>query len=163
MPMLLVGVSFHDSKCPVLTAPSGDIASYPYKGPGAKEASLVRIEHWNVAQGCGRLVGAHIAKGEKPTSFIPIFWSALGVQLRYCGNTMPQGYDDVVVQGNPEEAKFIAYYTQGETVVAVASMQKDPAMPQAAELMRRGGMLTKSELKAGGDIMKVDVTAGVVI
>ncbi|KAF8416501.1 hypothetical protein EV426DRAFT_685898 [Tirmania nivea] len=141
----------------------GDIASYPYKGPGAKEASLVRIEHWNVAQGCGRLVGAHIAKGEKPTIFIPIFWSALGVQLRYCGNTMPHGYDDLVVQGNLEEAKFIAYYTLGEIVIAVASMQKDPAMSQAAELMRRGGMLTKSELKAGGDIMKVDVTAGVAI
>ncbi|RPB25288.1 hypothetical protein L211DRAFT_783205 [Terfezia boudieri ATCC MYA-4762] len=141
----------------------GDIASYPYKGPGAKEASLVRIEHWNVAQGCGRLVGAHIAKGEKPTSFIPIFWSALGVQLRYCGNTMPRGYDDIVVQGNLEEAKFIAFYTLGEIVVAVASMQKDPAMAQAAELMRRGGMLTKSELKAGGDIMKVDVTARVAI
>lgn len=141
----------------------GDIASYPYTGPGAKEDSLVRIEHWNVAQDCGRLVGAHIAKGEKPTSFIPIFWSALGVQLRYCGNTMPQGYDDLVIQGNPEEAKFIAYYTLGETVVAVASMQRDPAMSQSAELMRRGGMLSKSELKAGGDIFKVDVTGGVAI
>ena len=76
---------------------------------------------------------------------------------------MPQGYDDLVIQGNPEEAKFIAYYTLGEVVVAVASMQRDPAIAQAAELMRRGGMLTKSELKVGGDIMKVDVTAGVAI
>jgi len=74
---------------------------------------------------------------------------------------MPQGYDDLVIQGNLEEAKFIAYYTLGEVVVAVASMQKDPVMVQAAELMRRGGMLTKSELKAGGDIMKVGVMAGV--
>lgn len=108
-------------------------------------------------------MGAHIAKGETPTPFIPIFWSALGLQLRYCGNTISHGYDEVVIQGEPEEAKFIAYYCLGETVVAVASMQKDPVMSQAAELMRRGGMLSKSQLKASGDIMKVDVTAKVII
>lgn len=123
----------------------------------------MRIEHWNVAQDCGRLVGAHIAKGEKPTHFIPIFWSAMGVQLRYCGNISPHGYDDMIIQGNTEEAKFIAYYCKGETVVAVATMQRDPVMSHAAELMRRGGMPSKSELKAGADITKVDVTARVVI
>lgn len=123
----------------------------------------MRIEHWNVAQDAGRVVGAHLATGEKPTHFIPIFWSAMGAQLRYCGNISPHGYDDVVLVGNPDEAKFVAFYCKGETVVAVASMQKDPYMSQSAELMRRGGMPTKSELKAGKDILGVDVTAQVVI
>lgn len=142
----------------------GDIASYPYKGPGTEgQHSLVRIEHWNVAQDGGRQVGAYIAKGEAPTHFIPIFWSALGLQLRYCGNTMARGYDELVIQGDLEETKFIAFYCLGETVVAVASMQKDPAMAHAAELMRRGGMLSKSQLKAGEDILTVDVTAKVII
>jgi len=76
---------------------------------------------------------------------------------------MPHGYDELVIQGDVGESKFIAFYCLGETVVAVASMQKDPAMSQAAELMRRGGMLSKSQLKAGGDIMTVDVTAKVII
>lgn len=141
----------------------GDIATYPYKGPGMTSPSNVRIEHWNVAQDAGRLVGAHIATGEHPTPFIPIFWSAMGAQLRYCGNISPHGYDELVLIGNPDEAKFVAYYCKGETVVAVASMQKDPYMSQSAELMRRGGMPTKSELKAGKDILGVDVTAQVVI
>lgn len=108
-------------------------------------------------------MGAYIAKGEAPTHFIPIFWSALGLQLRYCGNTMARGYDELVIQGDLEETKFIAFYCLGETVVAVASMQKDPAMAHAAELMRRGGMLSKSQLKAGEDILTVDVTAKVII
>lgn len=111
----------------------GDIATYPYHGPGGN-GSPVRIEHWNVAQNAGRSVANSINNpGSKAKPFIPVFWSALGSQLRYCGNTM-NGYDDVVLQGKPEEASFIAYYTKGEEVVAVASMQKDPYMTQAAEV-----------------------------
>jgi len=130
----------------------GDIATYPYFGPGG-DGTPVRIEHWNVAQNSGRVVAKHISSPEtKPVSFIPIFWSALGAQLRYCGNTI-NGSDDVVITGNTAEAKFVAYYTKGETVVAVASMQKDPVMVQAAELMRQGRMPTKSQIQKNEDII----------
>jgi len=132
----------------------GDIATYPYHGPGG-EGAFTRIEHWNVAQNAGRSVAANIIDpSAKPKSFIPIFWSALGTQLRYCGNT-PNGWDDLVLKGQPEESKFIAYYCKGETVVAVATMQVDPVMVQASELMRRGKMPSKSELKKGVDILQI--------
>ncbi|PZC94417.1 rubredoxin-NAD(+) reductase [Pyrenophora tritici-repentis] len=132
----------------------GDIATYPYHGPGG-DGSPVRIEHWNVAQNAGRSVAHTINNpGSKPKPFIPVFWSALGSQLRYCGNTVG-GYDDVMLQGEPDKASFIAYYTKGETVVAVASMMKDPYMTQAAELMRRKVMASKSELQKGVDIMEI--------
>ena len=41
-----------------------------------------------------------------------------GQQLRYCG--IGTGYDDIYIQGNPAEMKFIAYYIQGGQVTAVA-------------------------------------------
>lgn len=70
-----------------------------------------------------------------------------------------------MLEGNPEEAKFVAYYCKGEDVVAVASMQKDPYMTQAAELMRRGVMPKKSDLKGLSgkkiDILSVEVPEGV--
>lgn len=140
----------------------GDIATYPYHGPGGN-GTPVRIEHWNVAQNAGRSVAASINNpSAKPKPFIPIFWSALGSQLRYCGNTVG-GYDDVVLQGNTDVSEgkqsFVAYYTKGEEVLAVASMMKDPYMTQSAELMRRGKMPKKSELQKGVDIMEVDVPA----
>jgi len=140
----------------------GDIATYPYHGPGG-EGHPVRIEHWNVAQNAGRSV-AHVINnsGSKPKAFIPVFWSALGSQLRYCGNTMP-GYDDVVLTGEPEKAAFVAYYTKAEEVVAVASMMKDPYMVQCAELMRRGKMPSKSEIKKGVDVMDINVPAEITI
>jgi NADPH-dependent 2,4-dienoyl-CoA reductase/sulfur reductase-like enzyme len=140
----------------------GDIATYPYHGPGGN-GGMIRIEHWNVAQNAGRGVAAHIVDPTAgPKRFIPIFWSALNAQLRYCGNTVG-GYDDVVIKGQPEEAKFAAYYTQGETVVAVASMQMDPIMTQASELMRRSKMPSKSEIQSGVDILNVSVPAAVLM
>lgn len=86
----------------------------------------------------------------------------MGSQLRYCGNTV-NGYDDIVMKGQPEEAKFIAYYTKGETVVAVATMQIDPVMTQASELMRRGKMPSKSELQKDVDILSISVPAEIAI
>jgi NADPH-dependent 2,4-dienoyl-CoA reductase/sulfur reductase-like enzyme len=140
----------------------GDIATYPYHGPGG-DGALTRIEHWNVAQNAGRAVAAQIANAStKPKAFMPIFWSALGAQLRYCGNT-PNGWDDLVLKGQPEEGKFVAYYTKGETVVAVATMQMDPVMVQASELMRRGKMPTKSELQKDVDILQISVPAEITI
>jgi NADPH-dependent 2,4-dienoyl-CoA reductase/sulfur reductase-like enzyme len=133
----------------------GDIATYPYHGPGGN-GHPVRIEHWNVAQNAGRSVARAIVEpGAKPKAFIPVFWSALGQQLRYCGCTIGSGYDDVVLVGEtaPEKPSWVAYYAAGETVVAVATMGRDPVMSQATALMREGKMPSKSELKSGVDIL----------
>ncbi|KAL8680542.1 MAG: hypothetical protein Q9186_003293 [Xanthomendoza sp. 1 TL-2023] len=140
----------------------GDIATYPYHGPGGN-GSLTRIEHWNVAQNAGRCVAASIAKPNvAPKPFIPVFWSAMGSQLRYCGNT-PNGWDDLVLQGQPDEAKFAAFYGKGDTVVALASMQMDPVMSQSAELMRRDKMLSLSELRNGKSVLDVGLPSEIKI
>jgi NADPH-dependent 2,4-dienoyl-CoA reductase/sulfur reductase-like enzyme len=149
----------------------GDIATYTYHGPGAapETGSPVRIEHWNVAQNAGRAVARSIVN--KPSSprrqhkaFIPVFWSAMGQQLRYCGNTMASnGFDSLILKGEPENAKFAAYYAKGDTIVAVATMGMDPIMVKAAELMRRGNMPKKDEIEGGIDLLKVDVPGRVVI
>lgn len=131
----------------------GDIATYPYHGPGGN-GEPIRIEHWNVAQNAGRLVAQVIAKpGSKPKPFIPVFWSAQGGQLRYCGHTR-EGFDEVILKGQPEEAKFVAYYTKGDEIVAVASMGMDPVVMKCAELMRRGEMLSKTQISGGEDVLQ---------
>jgi NADPH-dependent 2,4-dienoyl-CoA reductase/sulfur reductase-like enzyme len=138
----------------------GDIATYPYHGPGGN-GSPIRIEHWDVAQNSGRSVANTINNpGISPKPFIPVFWSALGSQLRYCGNTVG-GYDDVIIEGetNPDKLSWVAYYTQGNEVVAAASMMKDPYVIKIAELMRRKGMPTKKEIQDGVDVMGVSVPA----
>lgn len=136
----------------------GDISTYPYHGPGS-DGKHVRIEHWNVAQQSGRIAASHIMKPtEESEKFIPVFWSALGAQLRYCGNTA-NGWDDLVLEGNPAEGKFLAYYTKGDVVVAMASMGWDPAMVQSVELMRTGSMPSKAKVKESPDVTTLGVPA----
>ncbi|KAK9365998.1 hypothetical protein V1509DRAFT_569840 [Lipomyces kononenkoae] len=140
----------------------GDIATYPYHGPGSdpKEGTYTRIEHWNVAQNAGRSVAHTIvhslasSQPLKPRSFIPIFWSAVGVQLRYCGNTAG-GWDSLVLKGEPENVKFAAYYCKGQTVVAVGTVAMDPIMAKSAVLMQRGTMPSKKEIEDGVDVLAV--------
>lgn len=136
----------------------GDIASYPYHGPGG-QGNYTRIEHWNVAQNQGRVVAHHIVNPSlKSDFFTPIFWSALTGQLRYCGNSV-NGWDELVLQGDPGKGKFVAYYCKDETVVAMASMGVDPAMVKSAELMKMGAMPSKTQLKGGLDILTVPLPA----
>jgi hypothetical protein len=85
----------------------------------------------------GRAVGKTIAGSPQPFVKIPIFWSARalwfsrlsrrrtisdwvveGQQLRYCG--IGTDYNDIYIQGNPAELKFIAYYIREGQVAAVA-------------------------------------------
>lgn len=152
----------------------GDIATYPYHGPGTDPdtGTYTRIEHWNVAQNAGRSVARsikHMLTSStasldrlKPKAFIPIFWSALGAQLRYCGNT-PKGWDGLVLKGEPENAKFVAFYCLGQTIVAVATMAMDPVMVKCAELMRRGNMPSKADVEGGMDVLKIEVPKGMKI
>ncbi|KAI0366285.1 hypothetical protein BV20DRAFT_971998 [Pilatotrama ljubarskyi] len=130
----------------------GDIAMYPQPGTGEPR----RIEHWNVAGNQGRAVGKTIAEGKgQPFVKIPVFWSAQGQQLRYCG--VGAGYDDVIIDGNPEELKFVAYYAKDGKIVAMASMQRDPAVTKGSELLRLGLMPSAAEIKAGKDVFSVDI------
>ena len=114
-------------------------------------------------QNAGRTVAKMIAHpGSKPEPFVPVFWSALGSQLRYCGNTVG-GYDDVVIHGDVEKPAFVAYYTRGETVVAAASMGKDPAVMRVRELMRLQQLPSKSELLGGLDMQQAGVPSQAVL
>jgi len=132
----------------------GDIAVYPQ----AEDGQTRRIEHWNVANNHGRAVGQIIGKpDELSVTFakVPIFWSAQGQQLRYCG--IGEKYDDIIIQGNPDELKFAAFYVKDNKVVAVASMQKDPLVTRCAELLRLGVMPTPAEIRAGKDPLTVNI------
>lgn len=136
----------------------GDIATYPYHGPGG-DGKYARIEHWDVAQNAGRTAANHIVEPSRPPQFFtPVFWSALHSQLRYCGNTMTGGYDDLVLRGGEGEggeAKWAAFYCRGETVVAMASMGMDPYMSMSAQLMRVGKMPGKTALRDGLDLLSL--------
>jgi hypothetical protein len=59
-----------------------------------------------------------------------------------------RSFDDVIIDGNLDELKFAAYYISGDKVYAVASMNMDPVVSQAAELLYSNKMPTASEIRA---------------
>ncbi|KAG6854380.1 hypothetical protein C0991_007371 [Blastosporella zonata] len=120
----------------------GDIALFPQV-----TGNYFRIEHWNVAGNHGRCVGKTISGSPQEFVKVPVFWSAQGQQLRYCG--IGHGYDDVFISGDPGEMKFIAYYGKEGKIVAVSSMQNDPVVSKASELLRLSLMPSLEEVKAG--------------
>lgn len=61
-------------------------------------------------------------------------------------------YDDVIIGGDLSNLSFIAYYCRGERVVALASLGKDPAAANYAEMLQQGNSLTKEQVIADGEI-----------
>ncbi|CAK5268625.1 unnamed protein product [Mycena citricolor] len=131
---------------------AGDIVHYPMAAAGEHK----RIEHWNVAGNHGRAIGKTISGVSEPFNLVPIFWSAQGQQLRYCG--VGAGFDDVFIKGDLEKYQFIAYYIKQGKVVAVATMGSDPVVSASAELIRLGLMPSAEEIKAGKDPLSVDIS-----
>jgi apoptosis-inducing factor 3 len=110
-----------------------------------------------VAGNHGRAVGKTIAGDPQPFVKTPIFWSAQGQQLRYCGYSAAP--DDIIIKGDPGEMKFIAYYVKNGKVAAVASMQNDPVVSAASELFRLNLMPSPDEIKAGKDLLTIDISS----
>ena len=125
---------------------AGDIARFPYF---AQSDALIRVEHWALAQQSGRAAALGMLYGRSmpPVEYVPYFWTVQvdKKSVRYCG--YGGGYDEVVVDGDTDDLKFVALYCKGESILAVASCQRDPFVSQAAELIQMRKMPSKSEIK----------------
>ncbi|KAJ3128642.1 hypothetical protein HK098_003849 [Nowakowskiella sp. JEL0407] len=132
---------------------AGDIARFPYHLTG----SLVRIEHWNVAENQGRLIASNIAsKSLEPFKSIPYFWTMFfGKSVRYAGHA--NTFDEVIIQGSLDldTLGFVAFYCLEGKVLAVASLAKDPVVSHASELLRLGKFPSASEVRDGKNILDV--------
>lgn len=133
----------------------GDIAKFP----DVKTGDMMRIEHWNVAGNHGRSVASTITGKEEPYNKTAIFWSAQGAQLRYCGTSKSSKWDDIFIDGNPEELKFCAWFGKGDEVVAVATMARDPIVAHVSELLTLKKMPTYSEIKQGKNVLEIPLIA----
>ncbi|KAG2182084.1 hypothetical protein INT43_007011 [Umbelopsis isabellina] len=123
---------------------TGDIATFPYQHTG----NPLRIEHFGFAENTGRTVALNIAKGPKEFTHVPYFWTAQhGKSIRYAG--FAKDFDDVIIEGDLKELSFAAYYAQGEEILAIASLNKDPVVTYCAELLRIGKMPKASDIRNG--------------
>ena len=112
---------------------AGDIASFPYAPMGES----TRIEHWRLAAQHGRIAAANMLNSgsQSVPTVVPFFWSGqYDLKLRYVGHA--QKWDEVVIDGDLDEPKFLAYYLKDNKFMAVAGVNRDKEIAAISELMR---------------------------
>ncbi|KAF4757678.1 Apoptosis-inducing factor 3, partial [Perkinsus olseni] len=102
----------------------------------------------------GRIAGANMAGKFRPYTTVPYFWTMIfGKSLRYVGSTGGKDgsnfFDNVIIEGDFKESRFVAYYCRGDHILAVATVGSDPVAVACGELMKRGMMPRTSELMLG--------------
>ncbi|RUT10799.1 pyridine nucleotide-disulfide oxidoreductase [Chroococcidiopsis cubana SAG 39.79] len=121
---------------------AGDIARYPNWRTGEP----TRIEHWRVAAQHGRIAAYNMAGQQVKYRGVPIFWTMqFQFPLRYVGHA--EQWDEIIFQGDLQQREFMAFYVQGDRVLAAAASQRDTEAAAIVELMRLDRMPAPDELR----------------
>uniref|UniRef100_A0A8D0ANP6 AIF family member 3 n=1 Tax=Sander lucioperca TaxID=283035 RepID=A0A8D0ANP6_SANLU len=121
----------------------GDVVVFPFPPRNNKK---VNIPHWQMAHVHGRVAALSMMGRAAEIQTVPYFWSAMfGKTIRYAG--YGEGFDDVIIQGDLDELRFVAFYTRSEEVVAVASMNYDPIVSRVAEVLGSGKTIKKRDVE----------------
>jgi 3-phenylpropionate/trans-cinnamate dioxygenase ferredoxin reductase subunit len=111
---------------------AGDIANaqHPFYG------TRVRIEHWFNAANQGPVAAANMLGEDEPYDRIPYFYSdQFDTKMEYSGHA-PE-WDEVVFRGDPETRTFMAFWLQGDRVLAGMSVNV-PDTTEPVEALIRG-------------------------
>ncbi|CAI5797548.1 apoptosis-inducing factor 3 isoform X2 [Podarcis lilfordi] len=124
---------------------AGDAVAFPLVLRNNKK---VNIPHWQMAHMHGRIAALNMLAHGTEISTVPYLWTAMfGKSIRYAGHG--EGFDDVIIQGDLDELKFVAFYTKNEEVLAVASMNYDPLVSKVADVMGAGRAIRKRDVETG--------------
>ncbi len=94
---------------------AGDVASAFHPGLGRH----LRVEHWDNAIGHGELVARNLLGQEVSLDRQPYFFTdQYDLGMEYVGDVGPDGYDDVVLRGDPAGGTFTAFWVRGGRVLA---------------------------------------------
>uniref|UniRef100_A0A8B9NTC0 Apoptosis-inducing factor 3 n=1 Tax=Apteryx owenii TaxID=8824 RepID=A0A8B9NTC0_APTOW len=124
---------------------AGDAVTFPL---ALRNNKKVNVPHWQMAHMHGRIAALNMLAHGMEISTVPYLWTAMfGKSIRYAGHG--EGFDDVVIQGDLDELKFVAFYTKSDEVVAVASMNYDPIVSKVAEVLAAGRTIRKRDVETG--------------
>ena len=128
---------------------AGDIAHFPSPQTGER----IRVEHWRLAQQHGRVAAFAMAGRDVVYDGVPFFWSGqFDVRPRYLGHA--EAWDEVVIDGSLDEHSFLAYYVQGDRVLAVCGVGRDRAVAALHALMLAGKTPSAAAVRGGFDPLK---------
>ena len=94
---------------------AGDVASAAHPVLGER----VRVEHWSNALNQGAAAGRAMAGKGEPYTRLPYFFTdQYDVGMEYHGHVGRDGYDRVVVRGEPESGRWFAFWLREGVLLA---------------------------------------------
>lgn len=128
---------------------AGDCAARPLVHYGRRG----RLESVHNAIEQGKLAAAAILGKDRPKEDCPWFWSdQYDLKLQIAG--LNQGYDDVIVRGDPAERKFAAFYLKSGKLIAVDAINSAPEFLVAKKLIIAGASIAPDVLSNTSTSMK---------
>jgi 3-phenylpropionate/trans-cinnamate dioxygenase ferredoxin reductase subunit len=92
---------------------AGDVANHLHPALGRR----IRVEHWDNAIEQGKVVARNMLGGDEAYTRMPYFFTdQYDLGMEYVGNVGPDGYDNVIVRGDP--AQFTAFWLKADRVLA---------------------------------------------
>ena len=114
----------------------GDCTNHPNQLLGRR----LRLESVHNAQEQAKTAAATILGKFHPYSQIPWFWSdQYDLKLQIVG--ISEGYDRVVLRGDPHDRSFAAFYLQGDLLIAVDAINKAREFMLSKKLIANGARI----------------------
>jgi apoptosis-inducing factor 3 len=124
---------------------AGDVARFPLP----RSQTRRRIEHWRVAQQHARVAAYNMAGKRVEYEGVPYFWTYhFEKRFDYLGHVSDP--DEVVIDGDLDAQKFIAYLMKDGKVGAVVACEREDATARLAEGMRATLTLDAARKLANG-------------
>lgn len=93
---------------------AGDVANHLHP----TLARRIRVEHWDTAIGQGKVAARTMLGQDEPYDRLPYFFTdQYDLGMEYVGSVGPDGYDDVVLRGDPA-GRFTAFWLKDGRVLA---------------------------------------------
>lgn len=120
---------------------AGDCANFP----SSRYQRRMRLESVPNAIEQAKVAGANMAGGKLVYNALPWFWSdQYDVKLQTVG--LSEGYDEIVIRGNPKEKKFAAWYLKDGKVLAVDAVNDPASFAFSKKLIMEGASINPSKL-----------------
>src|SRR5680860_388829 len=123
---------------------AGDVANAQHPTLGRP----IRVEHWDNAIEQGVVAGKNMTGGDVAYDRLPYFFTdQYDLSMEYVGHVGPDGYDDVVLRGDPQEYVFTAFWLAGGHVVAGMQANDWDAMDAVRKIVSAGGRVAVEALR----------------
>ncbi|HET6560443.1 MAG TPA: FAD-dependent oxidoreductase [Marmoricola sp.] len=114
---------------------AGDIANALHPKLGRS----IRVEHWDNAKEQGATAARNMLGADEPYDRLPYFFTdQYDLGMEYVGYVGPEGYDEVVLRGDPTSGVFTAFWVTESRVAAAMHANDWDATPSLRNIVGAG-------------------------